>query len=175
MWSRVPTGGAAVIAASGLLSLSSYPPPLSSVAVGVGSTPRGVSRKVAGDQFRETAHHHVTGRGIGFEDLQHFLSIHPEHARAFPARRARDAARLLLDERVPAEELASSEPETGRAHVFAAADEELDAPGFEDEEILGRFAHVVDRAVLGELLAFREAFERRERLGAEAGKERRRL
>src|SRR5919197_3873995 len=100
------------------------------------SAPGRITRQIAGDQIREPAHHEVAAGRIRLEDFQHFLAVQSEHARALAAGGARDAMRLVLEQGVPAEKLAFAEPEACRPCALAAADQELDAPRFEHEEIV---------------------------------------
>src|SRR5882762_8791615 len=91
--------------------------------------------EIAGNQRSQAAHDDEARRGIALEHAQRRLAVDAQQRRFLEAARARDARRIAVEERGPAEHLALSEYEASRRDVLAPADEELHAPGVEHEEI----------------------------------------
>src|SRR5258706_6365026 len=92
------------------------------------------------DEPRKAAHDHVTRYRIRLEHLQCLLAVDSQQRRLFQLARARDALRMVFEQRCPAEHLAFPQHEPGGIHALVAPDLEFHAPGFEHEKVLGRVA-----------------------------------
>src|SRR5205823_5470850 len=85
--------------------------------------------EITRDQRRKPAHDDEARRRIALEHAERALAVDAQHARILDAAGARDAARIALEQRRPAEYLAFLQHEAGRRGALAAADQELDAAG----------------------------------------------
>ena len=112
-----------------------------------------------GDQRRELPHHEIAGHRFFGQHLQHFFAVEPQQYRLLEALGLGDAPRVVFEQGRPAEHLALAQHEPGHAGAVFAADHELDATRFQDVQIVGRVAHVVERALRVVLLAARQAVQ----------------
>ena len=99
---------------------------------------------------RRCAYYRPRRRRIALQNAQRRLAVDTQQPRLFEAARTRDSRRVAIEERSPAEYLAFFQHEPSRRSPLAAPDEELDAPGIEHEEVLGRVSRAIKHGSRGE-------------------------
>ena len=106
-------------------------------------------RELARDHRRESAHHDVADVGIGRQHAQELVAADADDLGRFQAHRLRQAARRLLEQRRPAEDVALLQDLRRLARARAGPERVLDAARDDDVEIVRLVADLVeDRALL---------------------------
>ena len=105
-------------------------------------------RELARDHRREPAHHDVADVGIGREHAQQLVAADADDLGRLRADRPREAARGLLEQRSPAEDVALLQDLRRLARVRARPERVLDLAGDDDVEVVGVVVDLVeDRAL----------------------------